>query len=159
ISDTLLSATSLETWAGCPARYFFRTVLRVHELDDVNEGEELEARERGTLVHRILENLGKAHLDSDDRARAQLDLFPPSQQSGTVMARDIVEEVTDEVLDTFEGSRTAPHPILWAVERRRILRDVRRTLDKDPEGVILLAVEHHFGDEEKGEPPFTLTLA
>ncbi len=62
------------------------------------------------------------------------------------------------MLDEFEGFGSAPYPILWTVERKRILRDVMRTLDKDPEGAILLAVEHHFGNVEKGEPSFSLSL-
>jgi len=153
ISGSRLSATSLESWAQCPARYFFRNVLHVREQDDSTEVDELEARHRGTLVHRILEELGKAHLLERPHAD-QLGLFP----SWTVSAREIVEEVTDAVLDEFEGLGGAPYPILWAVERKRILRDVMRTLDNDPHGVILLAVEHRFGNPDKGEPTFTLVL-
>ena len=59
LADTLLSATSLQAWAGCPARYFFANVLHVREQDDVAEVDELEARHRGSIVHEILERLGK----------------------------------------------------------------------------------------------------
>ena len=147
VGGKLLSATSLETWATCPARYFFRNVLGVREQDDIAEVEELEARHRGTLVHRILEELGKAHL-ADSRSAEQFGLFerPP----WTIAARAVVEEVTDAVLDEFEGFGKAPYPILWTVERKRILRDVMRTLDKDPEGVILLTIKHHSGDSGEG---------
>ena len=157
VGGKLLSATALETWASCPARYFFRNVLGVREQDDIAEVEELEARHRGTLVHKILEELGKVHL-ADKRSAEQLGLFEGARPPWTIAARRVVEEVTDAVLDEFEGFGSAPYPILWTVERKRILRDVMRTLDKDPEGVILLAVEHHFGDPEKGEPPFSLVL-
>ncbi len=157
VGGKLLSATSLETWASCPARYFFRNVLGVREQDDVAEVEELEARHRGTLVHKILEELGKVHL-ADSRSAEQLGLFEAERAPWTVAAHAVVEEVTDAVLTEFEGLGAAPYPILWTVERKRILRDVMRTLDKDSEGAILLAVEHHFGDVANGEPSFSLTL-
>ena len=157
VGGKLLSATALETWASCPARYLFRNVLGIREHDDISEVDELEARHRGTLVHRILEELGKVHL-AESRSAEQLGLFEGERPPWTIAARLVVEEVTDAVLNEFEGLGSAPYPILWTVERKRILRDVMRTLDKDPAGAILLAVEHHFGDVERGEPSFSLTL-
>ena len=42
----------------------------------------------------------------------------------TIAARTGRRRVTDAVLNEFEGLGSAPYPILWTVERKRILRDV-----------------------------------
>ena len=153
IADMLLSATALQTWAGCPARYFFKQVLHVREQDDVDDVDELEARHRGSLVHEILERLGQEHLDRYLKKADQMQL-PLDELSWTATAREIVERVTDDVLDNFERRGGAPYEILWEVEKRRILRDVLRTLDTDAADAELVAVEHPFGDEK----PFTIDL-
>jgi len=158
IADTLLSATSLQTWASCPARYFFKNVLHVREQDDLDEVDELEARHRGSLVHEILEKLGREHLERYLVKAEQMQL-PLDTFSWTVTARDVVEQVTTEVLDEFERRGTAPYEILWAVEKKRILRDVLRTLDTDAADAELIAVEHGFGDpKEPSEKPFAIDL-
>jgi RecB family exonuclease len=154
IADTLLSATSLQTWAGCPARYFFKQVLHVREQDDVKDVDELEARHRGSLVHLILEKLGREHLDRYLAGADQMQL-PLDELSWTATAREVVEQVTRDVLDDFERRGSAPYEILWDVEKKRILRDVLRTLDTDAADVELMAVEHGFGGDEK---PFTIEL-
>ena len=154
IADALLSATSLQTWAGCPARYFFKQVLHVREQDDVKDVDELEARHRGSLVHEILEKLGREHLDRYLAGADQMQL-PLDELSWTATAREVVEQVTRDVLDDFERRGSAPYEILWDVEKKRILRDVLRTLDADAADVELMAVEHGFGGDEK---PFTIDL-
>src|SRR5207249_3225521 len=46
-----LSATRLERFATCPFRYFAEEVLRILPADDVLEGEDLDPREIGRLMH------------------------------------------------------------------------------------------------------------
>ncbi|TMA58418.1 MAG: hypothetical protein E6J75_05420 [Deltaproteobacteria bacterium] len=52
-----LSATRLERFATCPFRYFAEEVLRILPADDVLEGEDLDPREIGRLMHALLERL------------------------------------------------------------------------------------------------------
>jgi ATP-dependent helicase/nuclease subunit B len=157
ISDRLLSATALQTWASCPAHYLFKNVLGVHEQDDVADVDELEARHRGSMVHLILERLGREHLNQLIAGADQLRLVFPGSGSWTVTARDAITEVTEEVFAEFELLGSAPYPILWEVDKRRMVRDVLRTLDSDEADAMLLAVEHKFGEGE-GERPFVLQL-
>src|SRR5690606_41303985 len=49
-----LSATSLETWAGCGFRYFLRQVLGLSDRDDPERVLELSALDRGSGVHEAL---------------------------------------------------------------------------------------------------------
>ena len=158
LADTLLSATSLQAWAGCPARYFFANVLHVREQDDVAEVDELEARHRGSIVHEILERLGNEHL-TRYLAKADQMPLPLDTFSWTVTAREVVEQVSRDVLDEWERRGAAPYDILWSVEKKRILRDVLRTLDTDATDVELIAVEHGFGNPaDPDEKPFSLEL-
>ena len=80
---------------------------------------------------------------------------PLDELSWTATAREVVEQVTREVLDDFERRGSAPYEILWDVEKKRIVRDVLRTLDADAADVELMAVEHPFGGDER---PFTIEL-
>lgn len=52
----VLSASSLETWAKCPFRYFLGSVLKLGERDDPERIVQISAADQGTLVHRVLED-------------------------------------------------------------------------------------------------------
>ena len=47
------SATSLDSYLGCSLRFYYRYVLGLREREEIDE--EIEARDVGTLVHRVLE--------------------------------------------------------------------------------------------------------
>ena len=94
------------------------TCSHVREQDDVAEVDELEARHRGTLVHEILERLGKrAPRALPGQGRPDAAAASRHGSRGRSTAREVVEQVTDEVLDEFERLGAAPYPILWAVEQ------------------------------------------
>ena len=50
-----LSATSVEAYAACPFKFFLRSVLRVGELEEVDD--EIDHRTLGRLYHDVLERL------------------------------------------------------------------------------------------------------
>lgn len=50
-----LSPTSLTTYITCPLRFYFQYVLRIRETEDVEE--DIDARNFGIVVHRVLELL------------------------------------------------------------------------------------------------------
>ncbi len=54
-TERLLSPTALETYAQCPRKYLFARVLRVGEDERPERIDEIQPRERGTLVHAVLE--------------------------------------------------------------------------------------------------------
>ena len=55
LQGSAVSPTSLETWAGCPYRYFLGHVLRLSALETPEETTAITPLERGSLVHHILE--------------------------------------------------------------------------------------------------------
>ena len=60
--ETVLSATALERYAACPYRFFLANVLRLRAVEEPEEGGELSALDRGSLMHDILEQWVKLWL-------------------------------------------------------------------------------------------------
>ena len=58
-----LSPSSLITYITCPLRFYFQYVLRIHETDDVEE--DIDARNFGIVVHRVLELLYQPWLNKE----------------------------------------------------------------------------------------------
>ncbi len=54
--ERVLSASTIETYATCPYRYFLSRVLRIRTEDEPDRIERISPLERGRLVHRILEH-------------------------------------------------------------------------------------------------------
>ena len=57
--DRPISPSALETWAGCPYRYFLSRILGLSALPEGDDDEQISALEKGSLVHKILEEFVK----------------------------------------------------------------------------------------------------
>lgn len=55
LSNRKMSASRFETWATCPFKYFLTYVLNLKEVPDEDDVFVFDPKERGILVHRILE--------------------------------------------------------------------------------------------------------
>lgn len=55
VEGKFLSPTSLTTYITCPLRFYFQYVLRIRETEDIEE--DIDARNFGIVVHRVLELL------------------------------------------------------------------------------------------------------
>lgn len=64
-TDRLLSATALETYAGCPRKYLLGRVLRLGDDDRPERIDEITPADRGTLMHAILERFVAESLADD----------------------------------------------------------------------------------------------
>ena len=136
------------------------TCSRVREQDDVAEVDELEARHRGTLVHKILEGSARVHLARTREPQSQLGLSRRTSPVDGHGARGRRSESPMMSSTSSSGFGGAPYDILWTVEKQADL--ARRACARStqiPTDAILLAVEHHFGDVDEREPPFSLDAA
>jgi ATP-dependent helicase/DNAse subunit B len=141
----LWSASALEAWAGCPARWFVERMLRAKDLDP-----DPEPLARGGLAHAALRDVldglrretGSARLRPDALARAR------------------------ELLRAALAAREHEHPLSVAPER---VPGVRRRLQADLERYLEHAVAHEsplepahlelsfgFPDEAQGLPALDL---
>jgi hypothetical protein len=110
-----LSATSLESYASCPFKFFLRSVLRVRELEETDE--EIDPLAFGRLHHRVLERLFR-QLRDEGRLPVRADQHE----------LDLAEEVCDDVIAEWRSTQPTGQPALFAVHERRLREQVAALL-------------------------------
>jgi ATP-dependent helicase/nuclease subunit B len=139
LSDRPLSPSRIESWAQCPFRYFLANLLGLRQRDAPEDVDTIDPRDRGSLVHKVLEDFVR-----EMPARTSPD------QGWSPEERDRAREMTIEECDAVFAAGLTGRPLLWKLERARILREVSRTLDADERiraarGLVTLATEVNFG--------------
>ena len=146
-----LSPSRIEAWAQCPFRYFLANVLRLRKHDAPEAIDTIDPRRRGSLVHKVLEDFVRA--------------MPPRtapDQPWSPAERERAMAMTAEQCDAAEAAGLTGRPLLWQLERARILREVSRTLDADERirrerGMVTIHTEVNFG-RDPGDALPELTL-
>jgi RecB family exonuclease len=144
---TVLTATQLEGWLGCPHAYFMQYVLRVKPVENPEELLTLEPMERGTLMHDVLERWLLLRIAEGP---------PPPTAAWSDAARADMRRLAEEECDTAERRGITGHPLLWQRDREVIVRDLLAFVDADDErraalGLTPVAAEQPFG-LDGGEP-------
>lgn len=150
-----LSPTALETWATCPFRYLLARVLHVREVERPEATDRISPLERGSLVHAALAEF----LDTVDPRTSPDEGWSDDE-------RALLLAVGERQCNRAEAEGLTGRPLLWKLERRRILRELDWFLDCDEEiraafGIIPVpgGRERRFGfGGELGEPAM-VTLA
>lgn len=149
------SVTRLETYAACPRRYFFESVLRVGVRERPEEIMTVSAADRGTMVHRILEQfLGEQIALPRDKRIQPTTPWGPADVDRLLSVADLV--FTDYAQQGLTG-RT----LFWQVQKAAVTRDLERFLVEDTryrkqKGAVPEAVEYRFGSG--GRPAVTVPL-
>ena len=123
----VVSATRLEDWASCPFRYFLANVLRVPVEETPERLLELSPRDRGTLVHEVLERFVGEELARPPEERVPVGEPWPS----TAMAR--MRALMDEAAATAEAHGLTGKSVLWELHRDEIETDLAQFLVADGE--------------------------
>ena len=159
-----LSASSLQTYATCPRSFWLRRVLSVQDLEDPGEDDVMDARTRGSLVHRVLE---RVMLD------ALQDEGPPPRPGREPDRGWAAEEIArahaflEEESAALEAQGVTGRPLLWQAHKARLRRQIARILQVDSRRraerrTTPIALEAAFGrpDEHTGRdvPPLVLQL-
>ncbi|HSZ70172.1 MAG TPA: PD-(D/E)XK nuclease family protein [Solirubrobacteraceae bacterium] len=148
----LWSASALEVWAGCPARWFVERLLRARDLEP-----EPEPLARGALAHAALRDV----------------LAELRRETGSARLRPEVLPRARELLAAALAAREREHPLSVAPERvpgvrRRLHVDLERYLEhaaaacaaeadrERPLEPTYLELSFGFEDEEPGLPPLEL---
>lgn len=149
-----VSPTSLETWAGCPYRYFLGHVLRISALETPEETTAITPLERGNLMHHILE-----------RFVAETGASMPAPGDGwDESARRRLMDLAEEAFREAESRGVTGKPLLWDLDKEDIREDLTTFLEEDARlraanGTSRLLPEVRFGlggatpevfDEETG---------
>lgn len=134
-----LSASSLETYARCPFRYFLETVLALKPWEEPEQILALLPRDRGVLVHTILH-------DFFSRLQ-QTDQLPLSTQRADDERR-LLTRIAEEQCAVFAQTRPVGLPLLWEGEREHLLRRLHAFLQRERQtehGFYPAAFEVFFG--------------
>lgn len=118
----LLSPTGLESWAECGFRYYLSHVLHLRDRDDPERIRAIDARDRGSLVHEILERFLAEAIDTGP---------PDPGQPWSPAQRARLGELAVEVFDRYEAMGRTGRPLGWRLERQRLLGVLDRFLDAD----------------------------
>jgi RecB family exonuclease len=138
-----VSPTRLETYATCPYRYFLRHELRIEPVDEPEAIERIDALERGSLIHAILERflraIGRADPPSSARREAHLErLMAIAREEG----------------DDRDRRGVTGRPLVWAMDQKQINEDLVRWYDREVSaaegGLLPGAFEVSFGPVRYG---------
>jgi RecB family exonuclease len=154
-TEEVVSPTRLEAWAACPLGYLVEHVLGVRVTDDPEELLEISPRDRGELVHAVLEGWLSEMLRGP---------VPDPSQPWTDAARARLRQIGERCCDDYCARGLTGHPLLWGRDRARILLDLERFCAEDDRrrastGTRPLAVEVAFGlPTDAGAGPVAVDL-
>ena len=135
-----VSATRLETYAECPRRFLFDRVLGVSERTLPEDLWRIEARDRGSLVHAILERYVLERID------------------GAPRSLDRLLAIADDALDQATAGGLVGKALLWRLDQAAIRRDLRMFHAEEGD-LVPLAAEFGFGMDDDAAPPVAVALA
>jgi len=119
LKDKRLSASRLETFAACPLRYFYKYVLGLTVTPEPEKVLELQASDRGNLMHDILEQTLKQGLKDS--------WLKVVDQKAAQKALDVEME---KAFRRFEREGVPGAPALWAWEKDQMARDLAGVVEE-----------------------------
>jgi len=146
LSGQVLSATRLETYASCPFRYYLSEILNLKKVPSPEEIRRIEPLDRGTLLHKILHDFYR-------QAAAEIHL--PLKPDRLAAAWKIMERVARRAFSEEEAKGGTGLALLWDLDRRSLLEDLRTFLKKEAgfdENFVPENFEIQFGFERRQDP-------
>ncbi|MEM9654771.1 MAG: PD-(D/E)XK nuclease family protein [Actinomycetota bacterium] len=141
-TEHLLSPTALETYASCPRKYLFQRVLRLGEDERPERIDEITARDRGTLMHRILELFIAAAIEDDD--------VPQPGTPWSVERRAHLFQLLDQEVKQAETRGVTGGQVKTRLLHRSLFNELMNFLDTDDalraeRRSVPYAAEYSFG--------------
>ena len=145
-----LSATSLQDYGTCPRRYLLGKVLRLSAPERPEDIQRISARDRGSLMHEVLERFIGLQL-----AQPRAERLRPDQRWSAAQSAEL-DTIAAEVFNDYEQRGLTGRALLWELDRAAIRRDLHSFLVADDLyrsrlGVVPEEVELAFGPG-RGEP-------
>ena len=132
-----VSATQLQTWATCPRAYLFQYLLGVRHIEEPELQLSIDALDRGTLFHAIMEHFIREAIASG---------HPMDNWSET--DRDRLHEIAHQQFERFRREGRTGRELLWRRDQSAILAELDRTIDLDntrlARGLRPVAAERDF---------------
>ncbi|MFN8018421.1 MAG: PD-(D/E)XK nuclease family protein [Acidimicrobiales bacterium] len=152
-ADRGASASQLEAWASCPHAYFLSYVLGVDPVEQPEDALQINALDRGSLIHEALEAFIL-------EAIAQ-DRVPPPGRPWTAEDHERLEEIAAERCDAAEARGLTGRTLFWQRDRLKILLELDLFLLADDAhraatGAVPIAAELPFGRAGRAPVAFPL---
>jgi hypothetical protein len=150
-----VSATSLQVWAGCPFHYFIERVLGAEPTEVPHDGWTMDALEKGTLIHAVLESFFR-ELQSQGR--------PTPDEAYTAADFALIESLAQARFEDAWARGITGHALVWETTRKQVLADLRAFLAEDEawrraEHLQPALFEQPFGmDTDAAWPPVEITI-
>jgi hypothetical protein len=120
--QSAVSPTSLEKYSACGFRYLCSSLLKLSPVDEPEGREMMDAAERGTLIHGVLETFFK---EEQERGR------PAPGEAWTAADRERLLALTDAALEDAAQRGMTGLAIYASHERRTIHADLLAFLEED----------------------------
>jgi ATP-dependent helicase/nuclease subunit B len=156
-----ISPSRLETFATCPFRFFLRFVLRLDPVEEPETLERIDALNRGSLIHEILE-LFLLEL----RSRGER---PSVEKRNEHLP--LLDQIAGDACERMESTGLVGYPVLWEFDQIAIFEDLEEWYDREAANLSQTRLqpetfELRFGwarrKDEGGagsrDEPFTLTF-
>jgi hypothetical protein len=124
-ADEIMSATRLEEWAACPFAYFVHNVLKVGEIENPEDELQITPRDKGSLVHGILERFVLEMIERPD------DMWADRHTPWSASDRTRLMQIGEEECQRYEAAGRTGRPIFWRQSKKRIMVDLHKFLDQD----------------------------
>jgi RecB family exonuclease len=135
-----VSATRLEVYAECPRKFLFERVLGIERRTLPEDLWRIEARDRGSLVHAVLER------------------YVAERIAGAPRSLERLLAIAEDHLDEAAAGGMVGKALLWRMDRAAIHRDLHVFFAEEGD-LEPLAAELSFGDPEDDVPALTVALA
>ncbi len=144
-AEHLFSPTALETYALCPRKYLLQRVFRLSDDERPERIAEITPRDRGQLVHKILERFLQEALDDDD--------VPAPGQPWSVERQARLFDLLEEEIKAAQARGVTGGEVRTRLLRQWLVAEMHSFLDKDDElrqnyQSTPWAAEYNFGFED-----------
>jgi ATP-dependent helicase/nuclease subunit B len=144
------SPTRLEKWAGCPMSYFLGHILEIPVYEKPEEIITIQAKDRGSLVHSILERFIHTLFESKQ--------LPDYGEPWNNQHEPLLFKIAHEEFARIEKLGITGQRLMWTMVREEIEQDLIEFLAEDSglraaSGLKTSLVEQSFGMGRKGDLP------
>ncbi len=100
--DKEYSPTALDTFFGCPRKFWLSYILGIPEPDETDPFEIISARANGTLAHELMEETGGSDIGEDDFMKLSEEYFDRYIAENPPLIAENVDAVKEEFMDMME---------------------------------------------------------
>ena len=148
IRNMVYSATTLQNYIQCPAKFYYGDVLRLKDQEDIDEA--LDFGGIGNVFHSVMEDLYRVPDDCDSRVISEAELRGMNSDRERIAA--MVEAQIKEKMKTFEvsGKNLIYKDLICRYVHQTLLSDLRLIKAKGVDSFRVLGVERRLEGDLDG---------